>query len=140
MYPVMLLPFTLCIPLDLSLDVHYISNYASLTIYPMHSTILFLRCTLCIQLCFCYHLPYAFHYFLPPMYTMFQSCFSYHLPCVFRPISRWTLYHLPYAFHYSFPPMCIMYPIMLLRPFILCILSELSSDLHSSRMWCCVSW
>ena len=32
----LLLPFTLCIPLDLSPDVHYVSNYASRTIYPMH--------------------------------------------------------------------------------------------------------
>jgi len=41
----LLLPFTLCIPLDLSPDVHYVSNYASPTIYPMHSIRPTLRCT-----------------------------------------------------------------------------------------------
>jgi len=30
------LPFTLYIPLDLSHDLHYVYNYASSTIYPMH--------------------------------------------------------------------------------------------------------
>jgi len=37
MYTIMfLLPFTLCIPLDLSPDVHYVYNHVSPTIYPMH--------------------------------------------------------------------------------------------------------
>lgn len=44
-----ILPFALCIPLDLSPEVHYVSNYASPTIYPMHSIRLILRCTLCIR-------------------------------------------------------------------------------------------
>jgi len=62
MYPIMLLlPFTLCIPVDLSSAVRYVSNYASPTIYPVHSFRPIPHYTLYIQLCFSYHLPYAFH-------------------------------------------------------------------------------
>jgi hypothetical protein len=42
-------------------DVHYVSDYASPTIYPMHSIRPIPRCALCIQLCFSCHLPYAFY-------------------------------------------------------------------------------
>jgi len=63
-----ILPFTLGIPLDLYPNVHYVTNYASPTVYPMHSIRLIPRCTLCIQLCFSYHLPYAFYQNCPPIF------------------------------------------------------------------------
>ena len=177
---------------NFSCNVHH---YSYSSVYPMHSIRPILRCTLCIQFCFSYHLPYAFHQTSPAMYTMYPILlllplsYSFHQTCPprytvypimlllpftlcipldlssdvhhvsnsasltiypmhsIRPILRCTpciqfcfSYYLPYAFHQTYPPMYTMYPIMLLLQFTLCILSELSTDLHSSRMCCCVSW